>query len=451
MTAPSTPRSAFRPVHRFVRGDAGDRRRAVWPALALAIFEVVGTIGASQGQPEARDLDVLAFALVLTAPVALIWRRIRPELVLGTAFVSGMAYLALDYPKGPIFLGLALSYVNAVVLGWRRFAVGVLLAGYVLVAWVMPAFGDGPWPDWALAGGLAAWLLVLGSASELVRARLERAAERDAAEAEEARRRVSDERLRIARELHDVLAHDISLISVRAGVALHLVETQPDAVDPDQVRDALTAIRDASRDALGELRSVLDVLRQGDAAPLAPTAGLDDLDSLVERARGTGLDVRLERLDGEGRAVEAHELTEGLPAGVDLAAFRIVQEALTNVVRHAEATRATVRIRRTGDALEVQVDDDGVGVAGAAGAADARLGDPHGEGGRGITGMRERALALGGTADAAPRPGRGFRVRARLPLTASSAGRSVDSTRSPARPDAPERTGAEPSDDRTTA
>ena len=335
-------------------------------------------------------------------------------------------------------------------MGWRRFAVGVLLTGYVLVAWVMPAIDDGPWPDWALAGGLAAWLLVLGSASELVRARLERAAERDAAEAEEARRRVSDERLRIARELHDVLAHDISLINVRAGVALHLVETQPDSVDPAQVRDALAAIHDASRDALGELRSVLDVLRLGDAAPLAPTAGLDDLDSLVERARGTGLDVQLERLDGEGRAVGGDELTEGLPAGVDLAAFRIVQEALTNVVRHAEATRATVRIRRAGDELEVQVDDDGVGLADGVGAA-ARLGDPHGEGGRGITGMRERALALGGTADAAPRPGRGFRVRARLPLTPSSVGRSVDPTRSPIGPDAPERTGVEPSDDRTTA
>ncbi len=353
------------------------------------------------------------------------------------AFLSGMAYLALDYPKGPIFLGLVLAYVNAVVMGWRRFAVGVLLTGYVLVAWVMPAVGDGPWPDWALAGGLAAWLLVLGSASELVRARLERAAERDAAEAEEARRRVSDERLRIARELHDVLAHDISLINVRAGVALHLVETQPDSVDPAQVRDALAAIRDASRDALGELRSVLDVLRQGDAAPLAPTAGLDDLDSLVERARGTGLDVRLERLDGEGRAVGGDELTDGLPAGVDLAAFRIVQEALTNVVRHAEATRATVRIRRTADELEVQVDDDGVGVAGAAGAATARLGDPHGEGGRGITGMRERALALGGTADAGapPRP----RVPGAGPAAAdpSSAGRSVDPSPLPHRPGRP--------------
>ena len=113
------------------------------------------------------------------------------------------------------------------------------------------------------------------------------------------------------------------------------------------MRPALAAIKDASKEALGELRSVLDVLRQGEAAPLAPTAGLADLDGLAERARGTGLDVRVERVNGDGRAVPAEDITDGLPTGVDLAAFRIAQEALTNVVRHADATRATVRLRRT--------------------------------------------------------------------------------------------------------
>ena len=404
------------PPHRHAHLPAGDRRRALWPALALAVFEVVGTIGASQGQPEARDLDPLAFALVLAAPLALVWRRTRPEVALGVAFASAMTYLALDYPKGPIFIGLVLAYVNAVVMGWRRLAVAVLGLGYVLVAWVMPAFGDRPWPDWSVAGGLAAWLLVLGSASELIRARLERAAEREAAHAEEARRRASEERLRIARELHDVLAHNISLINVRAGVALHLVDERPDAIDADQVRPALAAIKDASKDALGELRSVLDVLRQGEAAPLAPTTGLADLDRLADRARGTGLDVVVERVNGDGRAVPEAAVAEGLPAGVDLAAFRIAQEALTNVVRHAEARRATVRLRRTPDLLEVQVDDDGIG------AATAPLGAPGAdEPGRGLAGMRERAQALGGTAEAGPRPGRGFRVRARFPLARGDA------------------------------
>jgi signal transduction histidine kinase len=424
------------PVHRFAHGGDGDRRRALWPAAALALFEVVGTIGASQGQPEARDLDVLAFVLVLAAPIALVWRRTRPEVALGVAFASVIAYLALDYPKGPIFIGLILSYVNAVVAGWRRLAVATLVTGYVIVAWVMPAFDDGPWPDWALVGGLAAWLLVLASASELIRSRIEqrraliqRAVERDAARAEEARRRASEERLRIARELHDVLAHNISLINVRAGVALHLVDERPDGVDADQVRPALAAIKDASKEALGELRSVLDLLRQGEAAPLAPTAGLADLDRLVDGARGTGLDVRVERIDGEGRAVAHADIARGLPAGVDLAAYRIAQEALTNVVRHAHATQVTVRLRRTPDELEVQVDDDGVGTTAPLGPPDGDRADgapgadgaDRSDGGRGLAGMRERALALGGTADAGPRPGRGFRVRARFPVTGGGA------------------------------
>ena len=381
--------------------------RRLWPALALAVFEVVGTIGAGQGQPEARDVDVWALLLVVSTPLALIARRTRAPLALGIGLASVVAYLALDYPKGPIFLGLVAAFVNAVVQGHRRLALATLITGYVVVAWLLPLRDDGPWPDWSVVAGLGAWLLVLGSAGELLRGQDERSRERQAARAEEARRRVSEERLRIARELHDVLAHNISLINVRAGVALHLVDERPDAIDADQVRPALAAIKEASRDALGELRSVLDVLRQGEsAAPTAPTAGLADLDRLVDRARGTGLDVRVERLDGEGRAIDAAGFTDGLPAGADLAALRIVQEALTNVVRHAGASRATVRLRRRPDALEVQVDDDGTGGEGST---------P----GRGLTGMRERALALGGTAEAGPRPGRGFRVRAHLPLTAA--------------------------------
>ena len=124
-----TATSPAAPPHRFADLAAGDRRRAIWPALALAVLEVVGTIGASQGQPEARDLDPLALVLVLAAPVALVWRRTRPEVALGVAFASVMAYLALDYPKGPVFLGLIAAYVNAVVLGWRRLAVAVLVGG----------------------------------------------------------------------------------------------------------------------------------------------------------------------------------------------------------------------------------------------------------------------------------------------------------------------------------
>jgi signal transduction histidine kinase len=209
--------------------------------------------------------------------------------------------------------------------------------------------------------------------------------------AEEARRRADEERMRIARELHDVLAHNISLVNVQASVALHLMDEQP-----GQSRSALVAIKQASNDALKELRSVLDVLRQGDEAPpRAPASGLTHLNSLVAGVSATGLRVRT-TVEGTSRP---------LPAGVDLAAFRIVQEALTNVTRHAGPASATVLVGYGSEELTVQVDDDGRGPA------------SNGAGqGNGIRGMRERAAALGGELAAGPRPGGGFRVRARLPL-----------------------------------
>jgi signal transduction histidine kinase len=399
--------------------------RVVLPAVVTAVLQVGITVVAGRHQPEAGPLDALGVALLLVGPAALLIRLSRPVLALGVAFAASMTYWLIDYPRGPAFLALGVAFVTARLRGHRNVAWASLAAGYVLTAWVAPALvEDGPWPSWGAVAGLAAWLLALGAVTELAYTWIQRSAERAQAEAEEARRRASEERLRIARELHDVLAHNISLINVRAGVALHLIDEQPAAVGADQVRPALAAIKEASKDALGELRSVLDVLRQGEAAPLAPTAGLRDLDELVERASGTGLEVAVE-LDGDAIG--------GLPAGVDLAAFRIVQEALTNVVRHADATRATVRVRRGDDVLELTVDDDGRGAATPpAGGSPSRSAIPgrHGAtggaragaapaGGQGISGMRERALALGGSLEAGPRPGRGFRVRARLPLPAS--------------------------------
>jgi signal transduction histidine kinase len=219
-------------------------------------------------------------------------------------------------------------------------------------------------------------------------ARLERERE------EKARQAVIQERLRIARELHDVLAHNISLINVQAGVALHLMDEQP-----GQSRSALIAIKQASNDALRELRSVLDILRQGAEAPRSPTSGLESLDGLVANAQAAGQAVRT-RVAGTPRP---------LPAGVDLAAFRIVQEALTNVTRHAGKATATVLVGYGDGELTVQVDDDGRGPSGS-GAL-----EPEG-GGNGIRGMRERAAALDGELEVGPRPGGGFRVAARLPL-----------------------------------
>jgi signal transduction histidine kinase len=241
--------------------------------------------------------------------------------------------------------------------------------------------------------GVAAWLLVVLVVAEVVRVGRERAAEAARVQAEAARRRASEERLRIARELHDVLGHNISLINVQAGVALHLMDEQP-----GQSRSALAAIKQASNDALGELRSVLDALRQvDDEPPRAPTPGLAGLEGLVAKAKATGLLVRTE-FQGTPRP---------LPVAVDLAAYRIVQEALTNVTRHAAGATATVCVTYGERDLTVQVDDDGSGPAAG----------PTPGGGSGISGMRERAVALGGELEAGPRQEGGFRILARLPLT----------------------------------
>jgi signal transduction histidine kinase len=211
---------------------------------------------------------------------------------------------------------------------------------------------------------------------------------------EQQRRQASEERLQIAQELHDVLAHNISMINVQAGVGLHLMDT-----DPQQARQALAAIKQASKDTLGELRAVLDLLRGTDTAPRMPTGGLADLESLVARVRTADLDVRIER-SGTQRA---------LPPEVDLAAFRIVQEALTNVVRHAVAATAVhVWLDYRDESLAVHVDDDGR-------TPPAWRGDDAGSG-NGLPGMRERATALGGSFRAGPRAdGGGFAVLAVLP------------------------------------
>jgi signal transduction histidine kinase len=248
---------------------------------------------------------------------------------------------------------------------------------------------------------IAAWLLVALAGAEGVRSRRERFAEARRARELQARRKADEERLRIAQELHDVLAHNISLINVQSGVALHLMDEKP-----EQARIALTAINEASADALREVRAVLGVLRgNGEQAPRAPTAGLERLDDLVSRTTAAGVGVKLE-VHGERRP---------LPASIDLAAFRIVQEALTNIVRHAGAGAATVELTYGPGELTVQVDDDGDGPSASGAGREVPALDGEG-GGNGIPGMRERAVALGGTFDAGPRSGGGFRVRARIPV-----------------------------------
>ena len=358
----------------------------------VGVFQIVGSLGAADNQPDREPLDAVGVALLLVGPMALAFRRRHPVPALVATLAATLVYMALGYPYGPVFASLVIAFFTTVRRGHRLAAwvtAGIGFFAYLGVGFLIETQER---PTLAHAAGVAAWLLVVLVVAEVARVRAERAAEAERAQEEEALRRASEERLRIARELHDVLAHNISLINVQAGVALHLMEERP-----EQARTALSAIKDASKEALGELRSVLGVLRQvDDVAPRDPAPGLDHLDSLVSRAEAAGLTVRTE-VEGAPRP---------LPAGVDLAAFRIVQEALTNVARHAGASTATVRVTYGQHDLMVEVHDDGKGVASV-----TTVGT-----GSGITGMHERAAALGGRLEAGPGSDGGFRVRARLPL-----------------------------------
>jgi signal transduction histidine kinase len=364
--------------------------------LVVGVIQVVGTFLASHEQSGRRSFDVLAVLLLATGPAALAVRRRYPATVLFVTLAATAAYFQLDYPRGPGAIALIIAFVSAVMAGRRVAAMAALVVGYTGFVWGGYLIGIEPPPRIEVALGVAAWLLVLLTGAEFARSRRERATEAARTRAEESARRASEERLRIARELHDVLAHNISLINVQAGVALHLIDERP-----EQARSALGAIKEASNEALGELRSVLDILRQGnDHPPRSPTSGLEHLEDLVAKTEAAGLRVTLE-IKGVQRP---------LPARVDLAAFRIVQEALTNVARHAGNARATVTITYGDHDVTVQIDDDGRS------GSFASLSN----GGKGIPGMRERAVALDGELEAGPRPGGGFRVRARLPLRAEA-------------------------------
>jgi signal transduction histidine kinase len=369
-------------------------------ALAVGTANVV-TAGVSDtagiGRTPWRPLDALGYLLLTIGPLALVFRRRWPLGVLVAVEATSLAYSARTYPEGGTGLTVFVAlYTVAVVVDRRRLVV-LATAVSVALAVAMEVFLYG---STMIEGEPVYVAIVMLSATwlgEAVRNRRAYVAElRDRAERaertreEEARRRVDEERMRIARELHDVVSHSIGVISVQAGVAAHLLERRP-----DKAGAALATIRHASDEALGELHAMLGVLRQPDGrAPLAPAPGLAQLDALVAQAEGAGLRVEV--------AVQG-EATH-LPPAVDLACYRIVQESLTNVVRHAGASHATVTVTADGDALVVEVTDDGTGAPAS------------GNGSRqGIVGMQERARALGGTLQAGPRPEGGFRVSARLP------------------------------------
>ncbi|MEU8617866.1 sensor histidine kinase [Streptomyces sp. NPDC048623] len=364
--------------------------------VAVGVFVLVGSGYAARNQPERLGLDTLGRLLLVLMVLPLLARHRRPVPVVFAVAVVTLAYLAAGYAYGPVFVPVALACFAAVVHGHRRaawWALGLLWAGHLLLAhWLyryLPPAGDGP-ASWGQELPVAAFVVAILAASELVRVRREQWAKERAERAAAERRRADEERLRIARELHDVLAHSLSVINVQAGVGLALLDS-----DPGQARTALTTIKAASKEALGEVRQVLDTLRAPGDAPRAPAPGLDRLPELVEQAAAAGLTVRTET---EGRP-------RRLPPGTELAAFRIVQEALTNVVRHSGSRTATVVLGYRPGALELSVDDAGPATGGDAGGS-----------GNGLAGMRERAAALGGTIEAGTRPDGGFRVRASLPV-----------------------------------
>jgi signal transduction histidine kinase len=361
-------------------------------ALAVGAVAIVGTttFSLAHQQEGTESLDPLALVLLAMGPAALYVKRRLPVAVLWITIVSTIAYLLLDYPRGPVFLAPIVAFVIAVLAGHRRAAWLALGLGYATFFWLPSLVGDEPAPSVGKALGTAAWLLVLATVTEIVAFRRERAREEERARRQEALARAGQERLRIARELHDVLAHNVSLINVQAGVALHLLDEQP-----QRARPALEAIKQASSDTLREVRSVLGILRRPDEhAPRAPTGGVAGLEDLISRTSAAGIPVRSE-VRGEPCA---------MPASVDLAVYRIVQEALTNVARHADPAAAVVRLSYGEDEITVEVDDDGRHVG------------ANGVRGNGIAGMRERVVALGGEFSAGPRPDSGFRVRAQLPL-----------------------------------
>ena len=389
----------------------------------LTVILVYGTYGEGHPSPGPNlkqfhghpvPHPTAALALVAVACLALAWRRRYPVTVLAVSTAAVTVYSLLGYVNGAALIApvIALYAVATQLSALRAIALGVVTVGALMAAtaarnpfgqisgggyYLIPIMGVG-----VLFGGIA-----------LTNRRAYAASIRDRAE-QDARRQVDEERLRIARELHDVVAHTMATINVQAGVAAHVLPTQPEAV-----AEALQAIKRASKEGLRELRAILNVLRQADDTdPVQPAPGLAQLDALVEGARRAGLPITL--------AVSGEPFP--LPAAVDLAAYRIVQESLTNVIRHAGPADAAVRLRYHRDEIAIDVTDTGHGPSAGPGAV-------GGTAGHGQAGMRERAAAVGGTVQTGPRPGGGYQVTARLPvhvrLTSASANASAHASAAP--------------------
>ncbi|MFJ8533549.1 sensor histidine kinase [Streptomyces sp. NPDC093591] len=368
-------------------------------ALLAVAWAAVATVMALLGDKGTRP-DALGWALLLAAHVPLVWRRHRPLLVLLVVMVCITPYHALENNHAaPILATLVVLYTVAATGTVRRTLLtgaGVLGVTLLLNALTNP---DGTMEILRISGWVVAFLFCgidVRYYRQYVASIVERAERAERTREEEARRRVAEERLRIARDLHDLLAHSITLIGVQTSVAAHVLAADPERLDRETIAKALDDIADTCRTARGEVRTTLELLREQGVAGEArgPLPGLDGVADLVKTARLAGA-----RVESAVRVRQA-------PPAVGAAAYRIVQEALTNVVRHAGPDPAVrVELYEEQGALRVSVTDDGACPAAT----------PHNPG-YGLVGMRERARSVGGTLDAGPGDEGGFQVRAVLPI-----------------------------------
>lgn len=380
--------------------------------LALAMVVVIVPVMQNDAEPGGRALDVVGYGIG-TAPAALVFARRRwplATLLLSTLTVFG--YHALEYPPISFAMPLAVAVYTAAAGGWAALTltlVAVSGLGTVLVR----VLGEGErlvsaapdsLSDTALLAAMAFWGLAVRNRRAYQAEARQRLRLAELEREREAQQRVTQERLRIARELHDVLAHTVTVISVQTGVAAELVRDRP-----EEAEASLRAVRAASKQAVTEIRAAVGMLREGGPAgaavpgqPAPPVPGIDQLGDLAAQARSGGLRVEL-NVAGQPRP---------LPPAVDLTAYRIVQESLTNVQRHAAAATAAVTVTFLPDAVEVEVRDDGRGPRPPTSGATS---------GFGVAGMRERATALGGRLEAGAAPDGGFRVHAWLPADRGAA------------------------------
>jgi signal transduction histidine kinase len=372
-------------------------RRSLWLDGGIVFILIASSeIAIWSGAVERGELDrprALAAVLVVFLSLPLLWRRTAPVV---TALLVLVALGALgDFPAFPAWVTfLIVFYSLGRYAAERRSAAAAfaLLAATVLHDLLVrdpEPITDlvGPWITLAGVWAIGRAVRAQGRQASRERERADRLArERE----QRARRAVAEERARMARELHDVVAHSVSLIAVQAQAVQRLLEGEERAA-----REGIDSIERVARQTATEMRRLLGILHsEGDGASRDPQPGIAGLATLVEQVRKTGLDVQL-RIEGD---------PVPLAAGLDTSAYRIVQEALTNVLKHARAARVEVVVRYTDERLELEIEDDGPG-------AGKHNGDGHG-----LAGMRERAAVFGGELTAGPLPGRGFRVWARLPI-----------------------------------